>query len=377
MKSGSAGVADPSGNQLAADRTWSFSTARPVSVHRLRGERRAGGRRRERPAGRGGDEVPLRRGRLHHGAALLQAAEQHGHARRATSGRARASCSRRPVHGETPRAGSRSSSRTRCRSPRTPPTSPPTTRPRAATAFSQGFFNQGVDRSPLHAPRDAALAAATASTATARAPSPTRASTRPTTGSTRRSTGRSRRTRAGRRSPTRRAGRARRTSTRGDHRGHGDLRRAARARRRSPAPTSPCATRTATPVPADVSYDAQTRVAKLDAQVAARQLHDLHRPAQGRLRRRDRRGGQPAGRRQDLVLHRPGAVARRRARAARSRSSPAPGDPFGRYYAEILRAEGLNEFDVTDGPVTADEARRPQRGAAGLGRRSPTPRWPC
>ena len=23
-------------------------------------------------------------------------------------------------------------------------------------------------------------------------------------------------------------------------------------------------------------------------------------------------------------------------------------DPFGRYYAEILRAEGLNEFTVTD-----------------------------
>ena len=26
----------------------------------------------------------------------------------------------------------------------------------------------------------------------------------------------------------------------------------------------------------------------------------------------------------------------------------AAGDPFGRYYAEILRAEGLNEFTVTD-----------------------------
>ena len=25
-----------------------------------------------------------------------------------------------------------------------------------------------------------------------------------------------------------------------------------------------------------------------------------------------------------------------------------PGDPFGAYYAEILRAEGLNEFAVTD-----------------------------
>jgi hypothetical protein len=33
----------------------------------------------------------------------------------------------------------------------------------------------------------------------------------------------------------------------------------------------------------------------------------------------------------------------------------APGDKFGAYYAEILRAEGLNEFDVTSGPVTAEK----------------------
>ena len=30
-----------------------------------------------------------------------------------------------------------------------------------------------------------------------------------------------------------------------------------------------------------------------------------------------------------------------------------PSDPFSRYYAEILRSEGLNEFEVADGPVTA------------------------
>ena len=30
-----------------------------------------------------------------------------------------------------------------------------------------------------------------------------------------------------------------------------------------------------------------------------------------------------------------------------------PSDPFGRYYAEILRGEGLNAFSVEDGPVTA------------------------
>ena len=37
-----------------------------------------------------------------------------------------------------------------------------------------------------------------------------------------------------------------------------------------------------------------------------------------------------------------------RGRAARSSSSPTRRDPFGRYYAEILRAEGLNEFAVAD-----------------------------
>ena len=36
-----------------------------------------------------------------------------------------------------------------------------------------------------------------------------------------------------------------------------------------------------------------------------------------------------------------------------------PGDPFGTYYAEILRAEGLNEFDVTDiGSLDAGDAGR-------------------
>ena len=61
-----------------------------------------------------------------------------------------------------------------------------------------------------------------------------------------------------------------------------------------------------------------------------------------------------------------------------------PGDQFGRYYAEILRGEGLNAFDVQDGPVTAamldgqddrdprDAAgqRRRGRGAHQLGRRA-------
>ena len=42
----------------------------------------------------------------------------------------------------------------------------------------------------------------------------------------------------------------------------------------------------------------------------------------------------------------PGRSRRRRGRAARSWSSPTRRDPIGTYYAEILRAEGLNEFAV-------------------------------
>ena len=62
-----------------------------------------------------------------------------------------------------------------------------------------------------------------------------------------------------------------------------------------------------------------------------------------------------------------------------------PADPFGRYYAEILRAEGLNAFAVADigsahrrrpGAATRSSCspgrgqRRPGRGARRLGRRA-------
>ncbi len=62
--------------------------------------------------------------------------------------------------------------------------------------------------------------------------------------------------------------------------------------------------------------------------------------------------GNPLAARQDLVLHDRAAVAGR-GPGRPDRVITDPGDPFGRYYAEILRAEGLNAFDVTDGPVTA------------------------
>ena len=64
-------------------------------------------------------------------------------------------------------------SRTPCRSRRTRRTSRPTTSSNGNYAFSPGFFEQqGVDRAPMHAPRDGRRAA-TASTTTARARSPT------------------------------------------------------------------------------------------------------------------------------------------------------------------------------------------------------------
>ncbi|HEU0023995.1 MAG TPA: DUF4082 domain-containing protein [Thermoleophilaceae bacterium] len=105
-------------------------------------------------------------------------------------------------------------------------------------------------------------------------------------------------------------------------------------------------------VPSDVSYDAQTRVATLtpQAQLAYATTYTA------RLE-----GG--AGGIADLAGN---ALADDRTWSFTVASqSPAegpggpiqvitdPGDPFGRYYAEILRAEGLNEFDVTSGPVTA------------------------
>ena len=50
-----------------------------------------------------------------------------------------------------------------------------------------------------------------------------------------------------------------------------------------------------------------------------------------------------------------------------------PGNPFTRYYAEILRAEGFNDFDLADiGAVDQADARRlrrrhPRRDVAGRG----------
>ncbi len=62
-------------------------------------------------------------------------------------------------------------------------------------------------------------------------------------------------------------------------------------------------------VPAAVSYDAQTRTAKLDPDVPLAYQTTLHRDAEGRRRRRHRRGRQPADGRQDVELPGPGPAA--------------------------------------------------------------------
>ena len=108
---------------------------RRLSLHGLRTHRRAARRRAPGPAGRGGDEVPLRRGRLHHGAALLQAAEQHGHARGPPLDELRPAARRDPVHGRD-RVGLAGGGAAGAGADHagTPPTSPRTTRARVSSA---------------------------------------------------------------------------------------------------------------------------------------------------------------------------------------------------------------------------------------------------
>ena len=135
----------------------------------------------------------------------------------------------------------------------------------------------------------------------ARAASRTRPSTRRTTGSTPPSTGPSRRTRAARRSP----------STEPDA-GATDVPRARRHRhlRRADRPGRPsrrdlhAARRGRRLVAADVSYDAQTRMAKLMPQAPLAVLGTTYTARlKGGAGGRDRRGRQPARRRPHLVVH--------------------------------------------------------------------------
>ena len=168
-------------------------------------------------------------------------------------------------------------------------------------AFSTGFFNQGVDRAPLHAPRDGLYGGnGVYRYGASELPGPDLQRDQ-LLGRRHLPSGHP----SGYRGPGRgehpaRLGGLRR---RGGRRRDRHLRRADRSGLGQRHHVHPAGRRAATSVAAYVTYDAQTRTAKLESSGAARVLRDLHRPPQGRRRRRDRRGRQPAGRRQDLDVH--------------------------------------------------------------------------
>ena len=301
-----------------------------------------------------GREVPLRRRRLHHRASVLQGRRQHRHARRApVDGRRDPARHRRPSRARPP-SGWQQVTLRHARSRSTPSTTyvasyhaPTATTP----SISDYFATAGVDNPPLHALADGVDGPERRLhvRAVGGVPDRTAPSGRATTGSTSSSTPRSARhdaadghlARAGAGRDGRRAHapRAPRPST------------SRWTPARSTARRSSCATPANALVPATVTYDAAQRTATLDPTAALHALRprytatvtggaggvkDLAGNALGRRRRRGRSRRRPRRRR------------RRRGRADRSSSISSTGDPFGRYYAEILRAEGLNEFTVTD-----------------------------
>jgi hypothetical protein len=105
-------------------------------------------------------------------------------------------------------------------------------------------------------------------------------------------------------------------------------------------------------VPADVSYDAGSRTAKLKPQSA------LSNSETYLVRIKGGTGGVTDAVGNPLTVDRTWTFTTEAQSPGVGPGGPIavitdPGDPFGRYYAEILRGEGLNEFSVDDGPVTA------------------------
>ena len=203
----------------------------------------------------------------------------------------------------------------------------------------------------------------------ARAPTP---SSRATTGSTSSSTTTSGRTRR------------RRRSTRARPRSGASGRRHRRQRRprpsasrwtpaRSTAPTFELRDPSNALVPATVTYDARDTDGRRSTRTAPLQNSTTYTATVRAARRRQ--GRAPATRSPPT---RPGRSPPRRRRRRRPTRGPAgpilvisnAANPFSRYYAEILRAEGLNEFTATDisnvTPAILDALRRrdPRRDAA-------------
>ncbi len=313
------------------------------------GRRHLGGRARR--------QVPLRSARLHHRGPLLQDSRATPAPTSATSGPRGGPCwPRRPSPARPPPAGSRSTSPPRWRSTPTPPTSPPTTRPTATTPPPTATsFLAGVD-------------------------------------SARRCTPCGRRRRAERRLQVRSLGRAvlrRRPRQLRRHQllGRRRLRQHGRARHDAAddqlaarpaggaggvstsanADARPSASRWTRPrstattvelrgpgdalVPATVSYNAAQR--RVDARPRSPRCRT--RPPT-RRRSRAAPAGSPTSPATRSPPTRPGPS--RPPHAPPPPPDEGPGgpilvisnsaNPFSRYYAEILRAEGLNEFAVTD-----------------------------
>ncbi len=105
-------------------------------------------------------------------------------------------------------------------------------------------------------------------------------------------------------------------------------------------------------VAADVGYDAQTRVAKLDPQAP------LAYSTSYTARLKGGAGGVADVAGNPLAADKTWSFTTSTQPPGDGPGGPIavitdPGDPFGRFYSEILRAEGLNAFDTVDGPVSA------------------------
>jgi hypothetical protein len=107
-----------------------------------------------------------------------------------------------------------------------------------------------------------------------------------------------------------------------------------------------------TAVPATVTYDAQTRTAKLDPQAPLAHMSGYTARLKGGA------GGVADAAGNPLTADKAWSFTVAGQSPAEGPGGPIlvstrAGDPFGTYYAEILRSEGLNEFVVTEGPITA------------------------
>ena len=286
---------------------------------------------------------------LHHRRSASTRARQHRHARRAPlDERRQPARRRRPSRGETAvRLAGGHLRRRRSRS--TPNTTYVASyhTPTGYYAFSDNYFASGGvrQRAAARAGRRRRRAERRLPLRRRRVPDATR-SRRATTGSTSSSTtdGRDptrRRRRSTQRSP---ANGATGVATRRQR--HRDVQRADGRRDRSTARPSSCATRRTRWSRRPSRYDAGTRTATLIPNARARTSTTYTATVKGGAGGVKDAAGQRAGRRLHLVVHDGRAAA---AAAGRGAGRADPGDrdaanPFSRYYAEILRAEGLNAF---------------------------------